>query len=380
MVQLSEALRRSRQRSDLFLEFQGALHHVRAGWPLSGKLSLVQTELETEADATEAAGDGETQLPASTTPRNLQVSVIGITNDEWEEGICKTVRVMAHDFGRWVPLHDLDGITIAVDYLAAVRALDRGIDGDEDDWAPSDDGIVVGQAVASPVMRDGKVKTHVILDIDRVLGLFVDDPEANAEGTYLIIHELAHCAEHSELIAGFPSPHRTLLPLEIDRTYYEMVKRCWAEYFACRMSAFAWSGALPQYDDTFGTAIATIPAGVMHDKLMYRMHGNLQSFFLKASGDYDRLMKYASYVFGHLDGSGEPVSSAPQMAAALNGEYGEALRRLWEALNSMWDKRGAWNDDASVFQPLFVAAAVFLDRAGLTLSPIDDKMLHVDVR
>lgn len=92
-------------------------------------------------------------------------------------------------------------------------------------------------------------------------------------------------------------------------------------------------------------------------------------------------MKFASYVFGHVDGRDEEISSerAPEMSAALEGEFGDALRQLRDALRGMWNKLGEWNGDVGVFKPLYAAADAFLDRAGIVLSPIDENTIYVDV-
>lgn len=211
----------------------------------------------------DASGNGEidpapaeAEFTPSSTP-NCQVSIVGIEDQEFATRLGQTIGFLAVQYGRYAPLHDLDGITVAVDYKAALQELDRGIDTDRV-LTPSD-GIAVGMAMAPAVLREGKVKTRIIIDARLVVGLLDECDEAlRKDALYTVIHELSHCAQHSEMEANLPgfqmSPASKFLPTELDRTYYFIVDACWNEYYACRMSATFPTDRSPDmmgYSETF---------------------------------------------------------------------------------------------------------------------------------
>ncbi|QFI70519.1 hypothetical protein [Sinorhizobium alkalisoli] len=66
------------------------------------------------------------------------------------------------ELSRYINLERLDGITIAVDYNEALLDLDRGCETDHR-LTPSSE-LVEGVAMAPSVIRDGVLKSHLVLN------------------------------------------------------------------------------------------------------------------------------------------------------------------------------------------------------------------------
>ncbi len=87
----------------------------------------------------------------------------------------------------------LDGVTIAYDYDVALRELNRGFQSSGPLTATLDD-FAGGVAMSPLVMRDGNVKSHILLSAGIVP--LIDSADGGVSGKYLIAHELAHAHEH----------------------------------------------------------------------------------------------------------------------------------------------------------------------------------------
>ncbi|NUJ81753.1 hypothetical protein HUN39_17325 [Methylocystis sp. FS] len=66
------------------------------------------------------------------------------------------------EISRYIDLERLDGVTIANDYPAALRQLDRGFTASHE-LTPTASELVTGVAMTPSVRRDGVVKAHMVL-------------------------------------------------------------------------------------------------------------------------------------------------------------------------------------------------------------------------
>ncbi|NSX89057.1 hypothetical protein G6L86_25885, partial [Agrobacterium tumefaciens] len=107
----------------------------------------------------------EPEIP-STMP-DVKVEVLGIQNEYGAECLRLGVKDLVIEIGRHIDISTLDGITVAVDYDAALRGLDRGIEGIRPEERTNDEGLVgVGKSVV--VKRGDEFKTHIVLLADPV--------------------------------------------------------------------------------------------------------------------------------------------------------------------------------------------------------------------
>lgn len=133
---------------------------------------------------------------------------------------------------RQMPLHNLDGITIADDYGDALAKLDRG----DPDLPPAVSGaLAYGTGVAMPVtvIRDGTVKEHLVVAAWIAAGWAADDPKARAMALHILIKMLAGIAN----AARFADPVE-FKPDEIGRELHFAVARAPSVYWSAKQAAF----------------------------------------------------------------------------------------------------------------------------------------------
>ncbi|MER8607341.1 hypothetical protein NKH48_27160 [Mesorhizobium sp. M1233] len=101
---------------------------------------------------------------------------------------------LVREIGRYIDISTLDGITIAVDFDAALLELDRGIEGLRPEERTNDEGLIgVGKAVA--VKRGGEIKTHIVLLADPVYVLALAEDERNMEDFRVALAIVAHACD-----------------------------------------------------------------------------------------------------------------------------------------------------------------------------------------
>jgi len=100
-----------------------------------------------------------TGTPASVL-KNINVVTIGIDNELAEE-VREVLHSILKTVGERINLATLDGVTFAADYKQALLDLDRGYKTDYK-LTPSDD-HGVGIAMSPRVLREGELKTHIVL-------------------------------------------------------------------------------------------------------------------------------------------------------------------------------------------------------------------------
>ena len=121
------------------------------------------------------------------------IDFIDCADAETASKIAPAMGEAVSELSRFLPLCRLDGITVARDYAAALRDLNRGLPL-ACPLVPSDDGCGVGVAMAPIVMRGSAVKVRVVLRADFGHALISADDRVRALGLHVLIHQLAHVA------------------------------------------------------------------------------------------------------------------------------------------------------------------------------------------
>ena len=95
--------------------------------------------------------------------------------------IADVLNVVVKSLGRFLPLHELDGFTLADDYEKALKSLDRG-DSDLPPVSSNAIGDCLGVAMPVTVVRDGKRKEHLVIAAGLALSWLSDDSELRKSG------------------------------------------------------------------------------------------------------------------------------------------------------------------------------------------------------
>jgi hypothetical protein len=174
--------------------------------------------------------------PASTAPPSFSVQARGVDDTETATKVATLVGTIVRELGRHIGLQALDGVTVAFDYDQALLDLDRGYESSHQLRATNSH--VFGVAMTPSVIRDGELKSHILVRAPILLPLFDD---ADEEGIRTAIHVLAHECGHVEVTRQFDQCFpgvilRGQLPL-LDTLRWNTIFAVWDEYAVTWISA-----------------------------------------------------------------------------------------------------------------------------------------------
>lgn len=297
-----------------------------------------------QQDADLKDGGGPGTLPASVSVR--VEGAFASEDDARELGL--HVLALMRIVGRSMDLSGVDGVTISTDYHQALASWDRGVDGIRP-LSPSTaetDGAV-GVAMSPAVLRDGRVKTHLIFNAHIIAAL--SDPQSEElfrQAIHIVAHECAHAAVHQAFDRAFPG---VLLREQYDTCYevyrQEVIDACWQEYGATRLSSRWGADPTGGYLETFIAALNTTDDAANSAILRYRDHGDLKRVLDEVLPLYARLIKWASYLIGTMHGLGRREENLPELQRALElhwfNRYFSELENAYIAIWGTWGARVA---------------------------------------
>jgi len=302
------------------------------------------------------AEEPEDEPSPPSAPEEFNVCVRDWHGDAPAQQLAETAWVFTRELSRYIDLSNLDGVTLGGDYPKALAELDRGY-ASTIVLAPSND-IAIGIAMTPSVIRDGVLKSHIVLNAGLVTGLL--DPEH--ELFRFTFHTLAHECAHVEVTSAFERcfPQVLLRSKRADlqeQCRWDVILACWDEYAACRISAGFGEEPTKGYEQTFIEALGTTRETANTAIRAYRLHGEHSRIACEVYAEYGRLMKYTAYLLGDLDARGVDLADRPLSAAALEGHFFEPyLQRLGEALRALFESFGCWTDET-----LFAALGDIID-------------------
>lgn len=135
-------------------------------------------------------------------PFNLSIS--GYNKEEDARKVGDNVGEIIRALSKFIDLSYLDGVTISYFYENALLSLDRGIETDTK-LQPSS-GEVVGVAMTPMVLRNGTVKSHIVLNAAFIEGILDNDLRGDAfqQALAIIAHECGHVSNCGALDRSFP--------------------------------------------------------------------------------------------------------------------------------------------------------------------------------
>ena len=114
-------------------------------------------------------GKPHSESPPDTAPNSIAVKFSGFDTEEHGCEFANLVATYVRALSRFIDLSALDGITVAFDYANELLLLDRGYVS-KHKLTPSED-IVLGVAMTPAVIRDGKIKSHMLFHAGFLLPL-----------------------------------------------------------------------------------------------------------------------------------------------------------------------------------------------------------------
>jgi hypothetical protein len=321
-------------------------------------------------------------LPPSTMPPNLPLSVQGFTNTEAAEKLAHTVGGYIGLIGRFIDVSSLDAVTIAIDYDAALAGLDRGIEGLRP-LSRSNSDEIQGVAISSAVLRDGVVKTHLIFNAANVVALIADEatPEDVTTSVGIVAHECAHVQITTQKEAAIPDARFGGRIEGYERAVcFQMAEVCWDEYAACRISAPFAAGQNAQHAQSLISVVANARETANSAIKAYRTHADINQLVAEAGASLCQPMKVAAYLLGGMDGDGigwAEMSDARQAVEAAG--YAQLIDQLHERLIALWESQGEWDPSLDVFAPLMALAKSVFASGGIHFGTNAEGGCRIDV-
>lgn len=332
-----------------------------------------------EAEAIEDFAARPSTLP------DIGIDLYGFATAEMANAVGEAVQAWLHVFGKLLNLKRLLRIIVAFNYSETLANLDRGTKVSRP-LAATDDGIAVGIAMTPSVLHEGEPRSVMVLNAAYMNALAQNEnPElevARDEMVYTLAHECGHVHDLEVQASSLPGMIlNTELPFR-DGILFLIASGCWEEYIACRLSAFMGKpSTLRAMEDTFCGALERAKDRANAAIRQYRMHGDTVRVTNEVTEEYRKIMVYASYLLGHVDGVNQTVEDAALKAidALAKHEYfNPFFSRLRDHLRAMHRSYGDWKQ-LDVFEPLKQLAYELLKLGGIDIQTRPDGTGHVSI-
>ncbi|RKT24770.1 hypothetical protein B0G69_0459 [Paraburkholderia sp. RAU2J] len=321
----------------------------------------------------------EFPIAPQTAPESFSVSVWGFDTADRASRYAEIIGAYVRGLSSLFDLSSLDGITIAFDYRQALLDVDLGIPTTRQ-LAPSD-GNVVGVAITPSVLREGKVKSHIVLNAAYVIGL-EDSPSGDHFNfaLHLLAHECAHVDATHHFDRAFPG---MLLQSSASDVYqalrWRIIQVCWDEYAATYLSKDIGRNPVRDYEETFLLALEETRKAANNAIRLYRWHADAPRVLEEVYGAYGNLMKFACYFLGNMAGTGVGLDDLPNTRAALEDHwFAPYFARLDDICRRLGEDYGAWSDQKT-FEELGDCADAIAAEGGIIVRHTAAGGVYVDV-
>jgi hypothetical protein len=321
----------------------------------------------------------------SSTMPPIGVDLSGYATEEFARSVGEAINGWLHLFGKILNLKRLKQVVVSYNYNEALAAVDQGAPF-SGPLKPTNDEIAVGIAMTPTVLRDGEAMSVMVLNAGYMEVLVAEGTPQNAALHEQMIYTLAHeCGHVHDLDVRAASMPDIILKQRLsfrDGILFGIASGCWDEYMACRLSAFiARESALRPLEDTFCTAIERARDRANAAIRQYRMHADVSGVAKEVSEIYKRVLVYAAYMLGHIDGiEGEVAALVPKAMDALDRQpyFKPFFSRLCEELRTMHGTYGQWKG-LEVYEPLRQLADELLKVGGIDIQPRVDDGAYVHI-
>lgn len=321
-------------------------------------------------------------LPQTTIPEDLSCVVKGFTNTDAATALGSAVIESLQVIGSFIDLSTLDGVTIAIDYDAALNDLDRGLIGLRP-LSRSNSDAMQGVAMSPAVMREGRVLTHLVFDAAPLVSLIVEEVEPNdrALAIGIIAHECAHVEITAQKERSIPKARfGTAIEGYEKAVMFQLAEVFWDEYAACRMSAIFASTQNESHSATLTATLDQVRERSDAAIKSYRLHGDIDRLIEEAGPILCMPMKAAAYLLGGMDGVNADWSEFPEVRAAIeSADYAALVDELQDALRLLWDTRDSWDSTLETFAPLEDIGNRVFSSGGIHFHTGEDGRCRIDV-
>ena len=311
-------------------------------------------------------------VPAST------ISAVGFEDQELGRRLAQTVANVIRTLGKVMRLERLDGVTIAVDYEAALRDLDRGFVASKPLRVTNHTSI--GVAMTPAVIRDGQIRAHIVFRAVAIQALLDPACPGFQDSLYVIAHECAHVQELAQRDTAMPgSILKQGYTGHEDRILGEPAVSMLCEYVVCVLSArFGDERMADSYRQSFLGTFEGHREVVRQAIISYRTHGDLGRLLNDVLDTLINPLRMAAYLAGHLDGMGLDAVAEFQKLVGDDQKFLARVTEMITALRELGDNPATWISPA-IYEPLRRVVRQALEDGGIFLSTMENGGLYVDV-
>ena len=277
-------------------------------------------------------------------PEEFKISLLGFNSTKDAEAVGEIIGCCTRELSRLFDLSSLDGVTVASNYTKALQDLDRGYESNYQ-LVPSE-GNVVGVAMTPSVVRDGRLKSHIVLSAGIAEGI----NDINGEKFQFFLQTLAHECAHVEINNKFDTVFpNILLRQQYDderlRIREDLSLACWNEFAATYLSAKIGQDFSPYYEESFLRHLNEAKLLASRSIGDYLDHNNHLRVLSEVAGQYGRLLTLSAYYLGNLSGHGVDPFSEEELSKRISGQWFEPfLKKLHNLLQAIYLEYGAWKD------------------------------------
>ncbi len=212
--------------------------------------------------------------------------------------ISDVLRGVVGALARNLPLHELDGFTLAVDYHGALAAVDRG----DPELPPATSGALgYGVGVIKPVtvIRDGAQKKHIVIAAGLAEMWLSPDAKVRATGLYQLVKMLAEVA-HSTLYAN--SCGSSFTQDSLGRELHLAVATAPAAYWSARRAAFIDPDQGQDYADLVIDSLDFTEREIADERARIPESGDIGNTAIRSLECVSAVLGHAADWLGHRDG------------------------------------------------------------------------------
>lgn len=328
---------------------------------------------------TETNSDG---LPENLTiPRNFQFSARGFADEDYAKKVIYKLHSILSVISQSIDLTNLDGVTVAFDYDDALAELDRGYETSYKLTATKD--VAVGVAMAPTVVRDGKIKTHLVLNANYATSI-LEEPGQETDYFWQSLHLVAHECAHVEVTAAFDRSFPGFLLQKahssiLDNMLWQVILATWNEYAACRIAGSMGYDPAVGYLETLVMVLGNTRSQCFEMIKAYRTHGGVDRVAAEVYGKLGDLLKYSSYFLGAV-GADENAETHP-ITLTEESEFewfSSFYDRVIETQAKLWDEFGKWEDQKG-FEALGAILEKLAESIGIEASRQSDGQIHFNI-
>lgn len=274
-----------------------------------------------------------------------EINCFDITDSAICQRIIDQVSPLVSALSRIIPLSRLDGLTFAIDYAAALKAIDRGRE-DLPKLTADEDQISMPYGRTVPIIKDGQVQARLAFNAPLTECILSDDEGHQDLARHMIVHELSQTAMIGFVERAVPNTLLQRIGDESATIFYNQVHEALHGYAAARISAYF--GDQMQLAGLFRnvlvSALHSLHDSVTQARTDLIQHRNIDLVMEVALPAVSRALYWASRLLGHCESTGISIlGDDDSLREALEklklvhwlGDYGRDLQNFYARI-------GAW--------------------------------------